>query len=244
MKRGQRYPVINEFEDMRLYEVVRRTSRFSVVVTDGKFEHTAHLTNSGRLRDLIFPRSACLCIPKRPAKTTIRLVGVPISDQWAAMVDPGEQSRAFVNAASSGLIHWMSGWHISRSEVACGESRIDFEICSDQHDTGYIETKSAAMLINGNTGSFPDCPTIRGRKHVKTLRRLAADHRCIAVFLVQHPDAVRFAPSVLGDPVFAADLAEAINDGLEVRAVKMCLGMDGRVVLVDPDLECQIPVPK
>ena len=244
MECGRRCPVIGEFGDMRRYEVVRRTSRFSVVVTDGKSEHTAHLTNSGRLRDLVFPGSACLCIPKRPAKTTVRLVGVPVSDRWAVMVDPGEQSRAFVNAVASGLIPWLSGWRISGSEVACGESRIDFEICGDRRDTGYIETKSAAMLINGDTGSFPDCPTLRGRKHVKTLRRLAADHRCIAAFLVQHPDAVRFAPSASGDPVFASDLAEAVGDGLEVRATKMCLGMDGRVVLVDPDLDCQISVPK
>lgn len=234
------YPVTNELEGMRRYEVVRRTSRFSVIVTDGNSEHTAHLTNSGRLRDLIFPGSACLCIPKKPAKTTMRLVGVPVSDRWAAMVDPGEQSRAFVNAAVSGLIPWLSGWHISGSEIVCGESRIDFEIRSDEGCIGYIETKSAAMLIGGDTGSFPDCPTIRGRKHVKTLRRLAADHRCIAVFLVQHPDAVRFAPSISGDPVFASDLTEAVNDGLEVRAVKMCLGTDGRVVLVDPDLDCPV----
>lgn len=233
-------PVINEFKDMRRYEVVRRTSRFSVVVTDGKTRHTAHLTNSGRLRDLIFPGSACLCIPKKPAKTTMRLVGVPVSDGWAAMVDPGEQSRAFVNAAASGLIPWLSGWRISRSEVVCGESRIDFEIRNDKHCIGYIETKSAAMLIGDDTGSFPDCPTVRGRKHIKTLRRLAADHRCLAVFLVQHPDAVRFAPSALGDPVFASDLSGAVGDGLEVRAVKMCLRMDGRVVLVDPDLYCHV----
>lgn len=234
------YPVIREFKDMRRYEVVRRTSRFSVVVTDGKASHTAHLTNSGRLRDLIFPGSACLCIPKKPAKTTMRLVGVPVSGGWAAMVDPGEQSRAFVNAAASGLIPWLSGWRISGSEVVCGESRLDFEIRNDRDRIGYIETKSAAMLIGGDTGSFPDCPTVRGRKHIKTLLRLAADHRCLAVFLVQHPAAVRFAPSVHGDPVFASDISEAADCGLEVRAVKMCLGMDGRVVLADPDLDCHV----
>ena len=235
----QPYPVISEFENMRRYEVVRRTSRFSVIVTDGESRHTAHLTNSGRLRDLIFPGSVCLCIPKKPAKTTMRLVGAPVSDRWAVLVDPAEQSRAFVNAAVSGLIPWLSGWRISGSEVNCGESRIDLEIRNGEH-TGYIEIKSAAMLTGGDTGSFPDCPTIRGRKHVGTLRRLAADHRSLVVFLVQHPDAVRFSPSVTGDPVFASDLSEAVSNGLEVRAVKMCLGMDGRVVLVDPDLACLI----
>ena len=233
------YPVVHEIGRLWRYRVVRRTSRFSVVVTDGKSQHTAHLTNSGRLRDLIFPGSVCLCIPKRPAKTTLRLVGVPVSEKWAVLVDPGEQSRAFVNAAQAGLIPWLAGWSITGSEVDCGESRIDLEIRSGGH-TGYIEIKSAAMLIGDGTGSFPDCPTLRGRKHVGTLSRLAADHRCIILFLVQHPDAVRFSPSVQGDPAFAAGISEAARDGVEVRAVKMCLNMDGRVVLVDPDLNCYV----
>ena len=233
------HPVVHEIGQPRRYRVVRRTSRFSVVVTDGKSQHVAHLTNSGRLRDLIFPGSVCLCIPKRPAKTTLRLVGVPVSEKWAVLVDPGEQSRAFVNAAQAGLIHWLAGWSITGSEVDCGESRIDLEIRSGE-STGYIEIKSAAMLIGDDTGSFPDCPTLRGRKHVGTLSRLAADHRCIILFLVQHPDAVRFSPSVQGDPVFAAGISEAARDGVEVRAVKTCLDMDGRVVLVDPDLNCYV----
>jgi sugar fermentation stimulation protein A len=233
------YPVVHEIDYLRRYRVVRRTSRFSVVVTDGKSQHVTHLTNSGRLRDLIFPGSACLCIPKRPAKTTLRLVGVPVSERWAVLVDPGEQSKAFVSAARAGLIPWLAGWSITGSEVDCGESRIDLEIRSSK-STGYIEIKSAAMLIDGNTGSFPDCPTLRGRKHVGTLSRLAADHRCIILFLVQHPDAVRFSPSVQGDPVFAADISGAVRDGVEAKAVKMCLGTDGKVALVDPDLNCCI----
>ena len=238
--RGQNpYPVVHEIDHLRQYRVVRRTSRFSVVVTDGKSQYAAHLTNSGRLRDLIFPGSVCLCIPKRPAKTTLRLVGVPVSEKWAVLVDPGEQSRAFVNAAQARLIPWLAGWSITGSEVDCGESRIDLEIRSGE-SAGYIEIKSAAMLIGGDTGSFPDCPTLRGRKHVGTLSRLAADYRCIILFLVQHPDATRFSPSVQGDPVFAADISEAVQNGVEVRAVKTCLGVDGSVLLVDPDLNCHV----
>lgn len=237
---GQKpYPIVHGLDRLRRYRVVRRTSRFSVVVTDGKSQHVAHLTNSGRLRDLIFPGSACMCIPKKPAKTTLRLVGVPVSKKWAVLVDPGEQSKAFVNAAQAGLIPWLADWRITGSEVDCGESRIDLEIRNGT-STGYIEIKSAAMLIGDDTGSFPDCPTLRGRKHVGTLSRLAADHRCIILFLVQHPDAARFAPSTQGDPVFAASISEAARDGVEVRAVKMCLSMDGGIVLVDPNLNCYV----
>ena len=218
---------------------MRRTSRFSVVVSDGASEQVAHLTNSGRLPELIYPGNTCMCIPKRPAKTTLRLVAVPVSERWAVLVDPGEQSRCFVNAAKDGLVPWLAGWEITGSEIRCGESRVDFRI-GGPGGTGYIEAKSAAMLLDGSTGSFPDCPTSRGRKHVGTMRRLSRNHRSIMLFLVQHPDAEAFSPNVDGDPRFAADLAGAVLDGVEVRAVKTCMRMDGSVVLANPDLRCRI----
>lgn len=217
--------------------MVRRASRFSVEVQCGGVPHLAHLTNSGRLLDIIFPGSACLCIPKKPAKTTLRLVGAPISDRWAVLVDPGEQSRGFVNAAGAGLVPWLDGWEISRAEVPCGESRIDLEIRRGQ-DTGYVEIKSAALLLDGNVGSFPDCPTVRGRKHVRTMSRLAGNHRSIIVFLVQHYNAESFAPNHTGDAAFTASLARARQNGVEVRAVKMCLERNGDLEMADPDLPC------
>lgn len=224
-------------EGIRRYQIVRRANRFSVMVSDGSATHMAHLTNSGRLLDLIYPGNTCLCVPKTPSKTTLRLVGVPVSERWAVLVDPGEQSRSFVSAVRANLIPWLAGWEITRSEVRCGESRIDLEIGSGGR-TGYIEIKSAAMLIRNNTGSFPDCPTARGRKHVGTMRRLAGRHRSIIVFLVQHPDAMSFSPNVEGDARFAADLGEAVRNGVEVRAVKTCLGMNGEVAMIDSDLYC------
>lgn len=227
---------------LQKYSVVRRASRFSVVVRNTKGEYLAHLTNSGRLLDLIFPSNTCLCVAKKSAKTKLRLVGVPVSERWAVLIDPLEQTRCFVNAVNAGAIQWLDGWHITGTEVNCGESRIDYKIDRYRDNaTGFIETKSAAMLLSGNVGSFPDCPTVRGRKHVKTMLRLAGKNRSIILFLVQHPDAESFSPSVQGDEQFVSDLADAIRGGVEVRAIKMSLSLNGDVVLINPDLKCIIP---
>lgn len=222
--------------------MVRRVSRFSVIVRNDEGEYLAHLTNSGRLLDLIFPGSTCLCVSKRPAKTTLKIVGIPVSKEWAVLIDPYEQTRCFVNAAGAGVIQWLDGWRITGTEVNCGESRIDYKInrCGD-NSMGFIETKSAAMLLSGNVGSFPDCPTIRGRKHVKTMLRLANKYRSIILFLVQHPDAESFSPSIQGDKQFVAGLADAVGGGVEVRAIKMSLNLDGDVILFNSDLKCIIP---
>ena len=224
--------------------MVRRVSRFSVIVRNDEGEYLAHLTNSGRLLDLIFPGSSCLCVSKRPAKTTLKIVGVPVSKEWAVLIDPHEQTRCFVNAAGAGAIQWLDGWRITGTEVNCGESRIDYKINRYKDNSmGFIETKSAAMLLSGDVGSFPDCPTIRGRKHVKTMLRLANKYRSIILFLVQHPDAESFSPSIQGDKQFVADLADAVDGGVEVRAIKMSLNLDGDVILFNSDLKCIIPQP-
>ena len=220
---------------MQQYHVVGRTSRFSVIVRDDTGTHVAHLTNSGRLKDLIYPGNRCLCIPKKTAKTTLRLVGAGISQERVILVDPHWQARCFLSAACSDLIPWLSGWDIIRSEVPCGESRIDYMIKRGDA-VGYMEIKSAAMLLRTDAGSFPDCPTTRGRKHMQTMRRLAETHRSIVLFLVQHPDALVFSPNADGDPLFAEALSLAAQCGVEIRAIKMCLETDGSVMLEDPDL--------
>ena len=227
---------------MRQYRIVQRKSRFSVLVRDSAGEYLAHLTNSGRLLDLVFPGNTCLCVPKKPAKTTLKLVGVPISDRWAVLIDPNEQTKCFVNACNAGIIPWLSGWRITGTEIGCGESRIDYKITQvSDGAVGFIETKSAAMLLPGDVGSFPDCPTTRGRKHLRTMIRLAKEHRSIVLFLVQHMDARLFSPNIDGDERFVAGLADAIRGGVEVRAIKMCLRLNGNVELFDADLPCVVP---
>ena len=222
-------------------EVIKRRNRFAVSVRDLQGgEHLAHLTNSGRLLDLIYPGNTCICVPRVSARTTLRLIAAVSERGGVVLIDPAEQSRAFEEAAARGLIPWLDGWRIRRREVTVGESRIDFEIESASGDTGFLEVKSAAMLGPGGAGSFPDCPTVRGQKHLATMRRLAAGCRSVLLFIVTHPEAESFAPSPSGDPVFARDLAPAAGDGLEVRAIKVCLERTGRVVLERPSLPCSL----
>jgi len=230
---------IKKFEKLIPFEIVKRNNRLSVLVKDSKGQQLAHLTNTGRLLDLIIPGNTCLCIPKKPAKTKIRLIGVPISKSKAVLIDPAEQSKCFVKAVEMGLIPWLKGWKIKRPEVQYEESRIDFQIESDSGDFGYIEVKSAAMLLDNKIGSFPDCPTTRGQKHVGTMQKIARKKmRSIILFLVQHPDAKSFSSNADGDPIFVKLLKDAVKKGVEVRAVKMYLQTNGNVVLVDPDLPC------
>lgn len=210
----------------------QKRKQFVVLVKDSNGDiQPAHLTNTGRLLDLIIPGNPCLCIPKNPGKTKIRLVGIPASQNKAVLIDPGEQSKSFMKAVEMGLIPWLKGWKIKRPEIQYEESRVDFQIESDSGKIGYIEVKSAGMLLERKVGSFPDCPTTRGQKHVRTMQKIAKkNHRSIILFLVQHPDAKLFSPNKDGDPEFVRLLKNAASQGVEVRAIKMYLQTDGNVV--------------
>lgn len=232
--------IINTYENLLKYTIIKRKNRLAVIVKNQNTakQELAHLTNTGRLQELIFPGNDVLCVPnKNPGKTSIRIVAVPIKGtSKAIIIDPAEQSIAFINAVKRNLIPWLKDWKIRRPEIKIGDSRIDFQIESSNGKSGYIEVKSAAIFKQeSKAGSFPDCPSTRGQKHVILMRQLAEKHRSIILFLVQHPDAKLFLPNKEADTVFSEELKNAASSGVEVRAVKMHMKNEN-VVLADPDL--------
>ena len=80
------------------------------------------------------------------------------------------------------------------------------------------------MHTQNNKALFPDAPTTRGQKHLKTLISLSRTHgnaRFILLFLVFHPYASCFAPNAKIDPVFAELFKKGIRLGLEVYPIAL-----------------------
>ncbi|MCH7842820.1 MAG: DNA/RNA nuclease SfsA, partial [Chloroflexi bacterium] len=82
----------------------------------------------------------------------------------------------------------------------------------------YIEAKSVTLVENG-VGLFPDAPTARGAKHLRTLVTvIEAGHRAAVVFVIQRPDANAFATSDPSDPALAEAFRTAVSAGVEAYA--------------------------
>ena len=62
-------------------------------------------------------------------------------------------------------------------------------------------------------------------------------------FIAAHPSAEAFTPDVESDPELASELFRAVEEGVEVYAVKMALLYDGSVVLMNPQLPVDIHKP-
>ena len=82
----------------------------------------------------------------------------------------------------------------------------------------YVETKSAT-LVRGGRALFPDAPTTRGTKHVRTLMKAVDEgHGAAVVFVVQRDDATCLSPNRDADPEFTSALEEAQRKGVGVYA--------------------------
>ena len=98
-----------------------------------------------------------------------------------------------------------------------GESRLDLRL---QGPAGlcYVETKSVTLVEDG-VGLFPDAPTTRGAKHVRSLAQaVKAGHRAAVIFVVQRDDAQALRPHDEADPDFGAVLRESVAAGVEAFA--------------------------
>ena len=84
----------------------------------------------------------------------------------------------------------------------------------------YIETKSVTLVVDG-VGLFPDAPTTRGAKHMRSLRQAVREgHRAAVVFVIQRGDVEAFATHDAADPDFAQVFREALSSGVEAFAYK------------------------
>jgi sugar fermentation stimulation protein A len=197
---------------------VRRDNRFRVAVEIKGEPVAAHLPNSGRLAELLAPGRACWLTefdnPRRKTRFDLTLVeyaGVLVS------VDARLPNALFAEALAAGKLEPFRGYADFKREVRLGESRLDF-LLSGPEGVCWVEIKSVTLVENG-VARFPDAPTARGARHLRELAVAASrGDRAAVLFIIQRPDARRFAPHDRADPVFGAALREAAAGGVGVYA--------------------------
>ena len=88
---------------------------------------------------------------------------------------------------------------------------------------------------------YPDCPTPRGQRHIRTLSAYALQGGKAAICFIAALEGVSaFCPSIDGDPVVASLLKEAFRAQVEIRAISLCFEGQG-IRLSKPDLPVLIP---
>ncbi len=203
-----------------------RPNRFlGVVLVDG-VETLCFIPNPGRMKELLYRGARVYLIPvqSETRKTQYNLVLVDHQGTLVS-VDSNVPNKVVREAVDRGIIEPFKEFWVKKAEYTFGESRLDFLLESDSGKL-LLEVKSCTLIRDG-VALFPDAPTKRGRRHLRTLTRGLTQGRSAVFFLIQRPDANRFMPNMETDPDFAANLKEANREGVEVYAYSSRVDFDG-----------------
>jgi len=210
--------------------VVERVNRFVALVEVGGAIERAYVNNTGRLADHLARGRRCYCLRREGGTTSLRLFAVEDLG-GGALIDTQLQMRAFERALAAGLLPW-APCSIRARSPRLGASTLDYLL--DCGGTSvYVELKSAVLRL-GTYAAYPDCPTLRGRRHIAELARYASSGgRALIVFVAALPRVEGFVPYAEGDPEVPRLLREAVSRGVEVRAVAMHYDVGASAVVLD-----------
>ncbi|HLI46683.1 MAG TPA: DNA/RNA nuclease SfsA [Geobacterales bacterium] len=217
--------------------IVRRLNRFTVLINIEGREEAAWLTNTGRLKEIIYEGNTAVCIKlSSPKKLKFVLVGTKVDENKFTLIDTRLQMKCFEIAQEKKMIDWLQDYKLKKRNIKLGKSLIDYYF-TDNSKEFFIEVKSA-VLFDGYHAMYPDCPSIRGRRHVEDLIEVKKKGKNAGlVFIAAHPFARAFKPFDAGDPILAQLIRKAYKEGVEIHALKMSLLKNGEIILEDPELE-------
>jgi len=220
-------------------EFIERINRFVGLVRVNDKVKKALITNTGRLEEFMIKGKKCFCIPKQGGKTDFILVAFEDKNSKGAVIDTRTQARAFERAVELELIPWLKNCYIKKREVKVGNSRLDYLLDCNGEEI-WVEMKSA-VLRKGEYAMYPDCPSLRGQRHIRELIKLREEgKKAMIIFIGALPDVKKFKPYVKGDPEIARLLKEAKVKGVEIKALSIALLPSGEIVLETNNLEIEI----
>jgi sugar fermentation stimulation protein A len=222
--------------------IIERLNRFVVLIERDGIEYRAHITNTGRLLEFMVKGQKAFCFKPQQhhrGKTDCRLFAIE-ERGLGALIDTWLQMKSFEEALLRNHIPWLASCRMRKRNAPLGTSRIDY-LLDCQGEQVYLEVKSA-VLRDGAYAMYPDCPTERGRKHVRELTNYArAGGTGIVVFMAALPYVQAFTPNRAADAKLYDALAAARSSGVDIRAIGLYYNPDdGWVYLFEPDLAVKL----
>ncbi|WP_179394578.1 DNA/RNA nuclease SfsA [Lacticaseibacillus absianus] len=209
--------------------VVARVSRFTVTVTVNGEVVAAHLSNTGRNKELLVPGHPVSI--RRAAnsarKTPYDILAVQRDGRWIN-IDSLAPNRVVNAALQAGTLALPGcpGPYTVHPETTYLDSRLDFAGTAADGGQWFAETKGVT-LANGPHAAFPDAPTTRGLKHVHTLTHaVAAGYRAYLLLVVQLPGIETVTIYKDRFPALAPAITAAKAAGVRVIALTCQTGPD------------------
>ncbi len=207
-------------------EFRERPNRFLGIVELRGSRTECFIPNPGRMGELLYPRATVYLSenagPHR--RTDYDLTLVDLNGNLVS-IDSRVPNTIVEEAIELKTIEELKEFTVEKREFTHLDSRLDFYLKSKSTSL-YLEVKSCT-LVRERVALFPDAPTKRGSRHLKTLTRALNDGRGALIFVIQRTDAEELRPNGETDPEFAHNLNEAAEKGVEVYAYTSNVSLEG-----------------
>jgi len=233
--------VISRIENVVNCNIIRRLNRFVVEVTVNGRNAKSYINNTGRLNEFITYGRKAYCLETRHTKrTNYRLFAIN-DEGLGAIIDTQLQMKCFEKIVDEEAIPWLRECRLTKRNAKLASSLIDY-LFDCPGKPIYVEAKSAVLRENENYAMYPDCPTVRGRRHIKELiQHVSAGGRGAIVFIAALPNVQAFRPNPLGDPEIPTLLSKAQDIGVLVKAINLHYDPQASAIFLDdPDLKVKL----
>lgn len=204
-----------KIENFKIGEIIERINKFIVKAKIGNKTVWAHLNNTGRLEEFVKKGKIGIFLPLKGRKTKFRLSMIKENDS-ASIIDTSLQMKCFEIALEKNYLSWLKGGKILRRNFRINNSLIDYLI-KYKSKKYLLEVKSAVMK-KGTYAMYPDCPSIRGQKHLKEL----INHKnSIILFIAGMKNVKAFKPNKSADPKIYELLKIAKQKGIKIKAIQI-----------------------
>ena len=230
---------ILRIEDPVECTILSRLNRF-VVEVEARGKRGRASNNTGRLLEFIVAGRRGYCVRRDgQLKTDYRLLAIEEQGR-GALIDTQLQMRAFEKALETGLIRWLEGYRMVRRNARLGDSLIDYLLDHQGNDV-YLEVKSA-VLRDGAYAMYPDCPSLRGQRHIRELTgHVKKGGKAFTLFMAALPGVRAFRPNKDADPVLCNSLVKAQGAGVVVKGLNIIYDPnESGVSLLNPDLPVEV----
>jgi sugar fermentation stimulation protein A len=196
---------------------IERPNRFlGIVEIEGRTTQ-CFIPNPGRMRELLHPGARVHLLRKESeARKTDYDLALVDHNGVLVSIDSRVPNKVVSEAIAEGKTPEFRGLSLHRMEYTYLDSRLDI-LLKGEGGQLLLEVKSCT-LVEGTTALFPDAPTKRGTRHLRTLQRGLTKGRAAILFLIQRGDSQSFRPNTSTDPDFAETLREVTSIGVETYA--------------------------
>lgn len=215
-----------------------RLHRFGARVKVRGHVEYCHVTNSGRLRELLHPGATVALVDHRgksrtPRKTRYSIRLARYRGKWVC-IEANIAPRLVREAWEKGRLPALRGFDDLQAEVPL-DRHTRFDLLAKNSRSGrkaWIEVKCVTLVEKGGRGFFPDAPSERASKHLRelmVLRRKPKTHSLV-FFVLQNPLGRSVSPKEDTDPVFGETLRRARKAGVECIVLRTRVDLRGAEV--------------